>query len=262
MLQARPEGPSRGVRAFAGATICPSPSWRARKAPGQGNSLRGWGRATTEHPQPKHPASSTLPGHTTPTPSHSGFHLSEQEEEQGQGGLHPGNPHGAGDQRAPFQAVEITSPAPARAMAPGSVALCMAQRSRPTLTSCQPPSPSSKVVAPAKPSDHCCGTMELPRLPQPKLGVPWAPLPQPHRDSGHGELGAKLLPTDSPQSFSSEPSVHVLAKSQASSLLMQLPSSQVNSPAMQVLARSWRGSAVGDGSDGESPRLECSTGRV
>lgn len=90
----------------------------------------------------------------------------------------------------------MASPAPARAMALGSVALCMAQRSRPTLTSCQPPSPSSKVVAPAKPSDHCCGTMELPRLPQPKLGVPWAPLPQPHHDSGRGELGAHRLTTE------------------------------------------------------------------
>lgn len=258
MLQARPEGPSRGVRAFAGATICPSPSWRARKAPGQGKSLRGWGRATTEHPQPKHPASSTLPGHTTPTPSHSGFHLSEQEQEQGQGGLHPVSPHGAGDQQAQFQAVEMASPAPARAMALGSVALCMAQRSRPTLTSCQPPSPSSKVVAPAKPSDHCCVPWSFPGCPSPNWGCPGPPCPSLTMTLGVGSW----VPTDSPQSFSSEPSVHVLAKSQASSLLMQLPSSQVNSLAMQVLARSWPGSAIGDGSDGESPRLECSTGRV
>lgn len=39
-------------------------------------------------------------------------------------------------------------------------------------------------------------TMELPRLPQPKLGVPWAPLPQPHHDSGRGELGAHRLTTE------------------------------------------------------------------
>lgn len=62
---------------------------------------------------------------------------------------------------------------PVRTVLVGSVALCTAQRSCPTLTSCQPSAPASEVVAPAKaqaqphwastwPGD-CTGT----HLPQP-----------------------------------------------------------------------------------------------
>lgn len=39
---------------------------------------------------------------------------------------------------------------PVRMVSVGSVTLCTSQRSCPTLTSCQPPAPASKVVAPAK----------------------------------------------------------------------------------------------------------------
>lgn len=92
MAQAGPEGPRRGVRAFAGATICPSPAWMIRKSPGHRNTLRGQGRglAPLAAPQP-----STLPGHH-PHPSLGATHPPWLG--RSRGSLHTGSPHGAGDQ--------------------------------------------------------------------------------------------------------------------------------------------------------------------
>lgn len=72
---------------------------------------------------------------------------------------HPGRA-GAGGVPAPWKLMQCWGPesivsavgtaSPARTVSADSVPLCMPQRSCPTLTSCQPPVPTSKVVAPAK----------------------------------------------------------------------------------------------------------------
>lgn len=143
--------------------------------------------------------------------------------------------------------VGMASPAPTRAVAVGSVALCTAQRSWPTLVSCQPPAPSSKVVVPATPiAQYRHGTV----------------LPGPPGAAGRVSQVPHIYCWLSPQWFSSEPSAHALAKSQTSSALTQPPSSQENSSATQLLARARPGSATGAESDAKSPRLECGTGRV
>lgn len=58
----------------------------------------------------------------------------------------------------------------------------------------------------------------------------------------------------SPQRFSSEPSAHVSAKSQASSVAMQPPLSQATSSAVQGPAPAWFSSVVKGFSDGETPQ--------
>lgn len=243
MAQVGPEGPSRGVRAFAVATICPSPAWRARKAPGQGNTLRSPGRSLSSlaAPPAQHPAqasTSSLPTVAPTQPIWAGaggpcalgapavlgttkHHLGGRHSltcEEGVGRI-------CGTLHAPAQPPHAdVVPAPSPCLEGGG--------------SCK--SPGS-----APPGHHASRGLHGHSCP---LAMPakgclghLAPVPAAH-------------PWLSPQRFSSEPSSQFSTKLQTSPALMHSLLSQATCSAPQGLAPTGLGSAVEGFSDGETPR--------